>query len=43
MRLRSRRRAIPIITHHWTYTPATGAVQSAVAGTTLDGVAYTAL
>jgi hypothetical protein len=31
------------VTHHWTYTPATGAVQSAVAGTTMDGQAYTAL
>jgi hypothetical protein len=33
----------PDVSHHWTYTPATGTVKSAVPGTTLDGVAYTAL
>jgi prepilin-type processing-associated H-X9-DG protein len=31
------------VEHHWTYTPTTGEVKSAVEGTTLDGVAYTAL
>jgi hypothetical protein len=33
----------PVISHHWTYTPATGKIHSAVDGKTLDGVAYTAL